>query len=76
MVRVDGHMLPYAWNHTVTYEPKLGRMPYLVQRLKADDLFVEFDVSEQILRYQLTTSVSKGLRKPFNRPVNVIFING
>ncbi len=60
MFRVNGYALPYAWNHTISYDADLGRMPYLVQRLTAEDLFVNFDVSSDILEYQVTTSVAKG----------------
>ena len=60
MFRVNGYALPYAWNHTISYDEDLGRMPYLVQRLNAGDVNVDFDVSDDILKYQLTASISKG----------------
>lgn len=62
MFRVNGYSLPYAWNHTISYDENLGKMPYLVQRLSAGDLFVDFDVSDEILQYQLTASIAKGER--------------
>jgi len=37
---VDGFSMPYAWNHTITYDVSLGEMPYLVQTLEARDLQV------------------------------------
>ena len=60
MFRVNGYALPYAWNHTISYDEGLGRMPYLVQRLNAGDVEVDFDVGADILKYQLTASISKG----------------
>lgn len=60
MFRINGYSLPYAWNHTITYDPDYGRMPFLVQRLTAEDLFVDFDVSDEVLQYQVSTSVAKG----------------
>ena len=60
MFTVNGHMLPYAWNHSITYDPIYGRMPYLVQRLQATDLDVEFDVSREVLQYQMGASIAKG----------------
>ena len=58
--RANGHTLPYAWNHTITYNPDRGSMPYLLQTLTADDIFVDFDISDEILKYQLTASIAKG----------------
>ena len=60
MFKVDGYSLPYAWNHTITYDEKKGQQPFLVQRLTAQDLFVDFDVSNEVLQYQLTASIAKG----------------
>ena len=60
LYRINGHTLPYAWNHTITYDADLGRQPYLVQRLRADDLHVEFDISEPVLQYMVSASIAKG----------------
>lgn len=37
-------------------------MPFLVQRLSAEDLFVDFDISEEVMQYQLTASIARGNR--------------
>jgi len=35
-------------------------MPHLVQRLSAEDVFVDFDISREVLTFQLTASIAKG----------------
>ena len=61
MFKINGYMLPYRWNHTIHYDDKAGNMPFLVQKLSVDDLNVQFDVSREVLQYQLSTSIDKGL---------------
>jgi len=39
-------------------------MPYLVEQLSARHIDVEFDDSTQLLRYQLTATIDKGLLLP------------
>ena len=57
---VDGHPLPYAVNQTISYPSDSRRMPYLVQRLRADDVNVERSISDGTVRYNLTTAIGKG----------------
>jgi len=59
---VDGHPLPYVWNHSIIYDDeRYGQMPYLVQQLTARHINVDFDDSTDQLTYQLTASIDKGL---------------
>uniref|UniRef100_A0ABM0M4D4 Hemicentin-1-like n=1 Tax=Saccoglossus kowalevskii TaxID=10224 RepID=A0ABM0M4D4_SACKO len=60
MFSMDGHSLPYAWNHSIHYDPRLGRMPFLVEKLHAVGLGVDYDSSKQVLQYEISTSISKG----------------
>ena len=60
MLYVDGHPLPYAVNHTISYPSDNGRMPYLVQRLRAGDVNVERSISDDSIRYNITTAIDKG----------------
>lgn len=60
LFRVNGYMLPYAWNHTITYNDELGTMPFLVQRLFAQGLEVEFKPSQEVLKYRLEAQISPG----------------
>ena len=60
--RVDGHPLPYAWNHSIIYDSEqFGQMPYLVEHLSAQHIDVDFDDNTQHLKYQLTATIEKGL---------------
>ena len=63
---VDGHPLPYAVNQTISYpdDSRTRRMPYLVQRLRADDISVDRSISDDSVSYNLTTAVSKGKSRP------------
>ena len=59
--RVNGHSLPYAWNHSITYDAeRYDQMPYLVQRLTTRDVDVSFDYNNSLLSYQLTAAIDKG----------------
>lgn len=35
MFSIDGESVPYCWNHSISYDPSRGKMPYLVQPLHA-----------------------------------------
>ena len=59
-MRADGLTLPYAWNHTITYEESLGHMPYLVQELRSQDMTVEVLPDQQSLTFTLNASISPG----------------
>ena len=59
-MRADGLTLPYAWNHTITYEDSLGYMPYLVQELRAQDMTVEVLPDQQSLTFTLNASIFPG----------------
>ncbi|XP_012942941.1 hemicentin-1 [Aplysia californica] len=61
----DGFTMPYAWNHTITYDHSLGRMPYLVQLLKARELTVEVLPGQESVRYILEADIAPG--NPSNR---------
>lgn len=60
LMRADTLTLPYAWNHTITYDDKLGRMPYLVQELKTQDMTVEIMPEDNSLVFTLDASISPG----------------
>ncbi|KAL8608110.1 hypothetical protein ACOMHN_016565 [Nucella lapillus] len=60
MLGVNGMTLPYAWNHTITYEESLGHMPYLVQELRAEDMTVEVLPDQQSLQFNLQASIHPG----------------
>lgn len=65
LLRADGLTLPYAWNHTITYEESLGHMPYLVQELRTQDMTVEVMPDQQSLTFKLDATIQPG--SPSNR---------
>ncbi|XP_066048296.1 hemicentin-1 [Chamaea fasciata] len=58
----DGVSVPYTWNHTITYEPTKGRMPFLVQTLHAASITTEYDPLEEAVAFQIQASIAKGDR--------------
>ena len=60
LYNVNKHPLPYAWNHSISYDARLGRMPYIVQQLSTQDISVDFDISRDVLKYQLSAFIDKG----------------
>ncbi|XP_077986992.1 hemicentin-1-like [Glandiceps talaboti] len=60
MFTTNGRSLPYAWNHTINYNPQYSRMPYLVEKLYATGLGVDYDPFKEVLQYEIATSIAKG----------------
>ncbi|XP_076455301.1 hemicentin-1-like isoform X2 [Babylonia areolata] len=60
LMTADGLTLPYAWNHTITYEESLGHMPYLVQELQTEDMTVEVMPDQQSVTFTLQASIQPG----------------
>ncbi|XP_068599564.1 hemicentin-1 [Brachionichthys hirsutus] len=59
---VDGESVPYSWNHTVSYDPSRGKMPYLVEMLHARAISARYRPLEETLEYSIHASISKGDR--------------
>ncbi|KAL4218919.1 Hemicentin-1 [Mactra antiquata] len=57
---VDGHMLPYAVNHSIIYDNKNKMMPYLVQRLIAENVHVNIQPDLGVIHFGLDTSIKPG----------------
>jgi len=53
-------MLPYAWNHSITYSDPDKTMPFLVQRLYARNMNVVFKPDEELIQFSLDTSIEPG----------------
>ncbi|XP_076315975.1 hemicentin-1-like [Tachypleus tridentatus] len=58
--RVNNYILPYAWNHTITYDEALGQMPYLVETLYATGLANHYDKNNQEMNYIVSSTIAKG----------------
>ncbi|KAK6167247.1 hypothetical protein SNE40_021325 [Patella caerulea] len=60
LFQVDDHIMPYAWNHTITYNDKQGVMPFLVERLQTSDVEVNLDDNGAVVNYQLHANIAPG----------------
>ncbi|XP_053381262.1 hemicentin-1-like isoform X2 [Mercenaria mercenaria] len=59
LMHVDEFMLPYASNHSIVYS-KENKMPFLVQRMYANNLHVDVFPDREIINYILETSIAPG----------------
>uniref|UniRef100_A0A3Q4HTJ7 Hemicentin 1 n=1 Tax=Neolamprologus brichardi TaxID=32507 RepID=A0A3Q4HTJ7_NEOBR len=62
MFSIDKESVPYTWNHTVSYDPSKGKMPYLVETLRAAAISAHYHPLEEVLEYSIQASISKGDR--------------
>ncbi|XP_060552023.1 hemicentin-1-like isoform X2 [Ruditapes philippinarum] len=60
LLHVDGHMLPHASNHSIVYNKLDNKMPFLVQRMHASNLYVDVFPNRELVNYILDTSISPG----------------
>ncbi|NWX99119.1 HMCN1 protein, partial [Nothoprocta ornata] len=59
---VDGVSVPYTWNHTISYDPTRGKMPFLVETLHAASITAEYDPLEETVAFRIHASIAKGDR--------------
>ncbi|XP_062437683.1 hemicentin-1 [Rhea pennata] len=59
---IDGVSVPYTWNHTITYDPTRGKMPFLVETLHASSITTEYNPLEETVAFKIHASVAKGDR--------------
>ncbi|XP_075872115.1 hemicentin-1 isoform X2 [Nelusetta ayraudi] len=62
MFSIDRESVPYSWNHTISYEPSRGKMPFLVEMLHATAISTLYHPLEEVLEYSIQASISKGER--------------
>ena len=67
LMNLDGYSMPYAWNHTISYDQSLGVMPYLVQTLTTDSLSVDLMEDSGGVTYSLECDIRPGERKYFSQ---------
>ena len=60
MFSVDRESVPYSWNHTITYDPARGKMPYLVEALHASGITALYHPLEEVLEYRIHAAIAKG----------------
>ncbi|XP_076872442.1 hemicentin-1 isoform X2 [Brachyhypopomus gauderio] len=62
MFSVDGVSVPYSWNHTISYDPSRGKMPYLVQTLHASAISARYRPLQEVLEFTIHATIAKGER--------------
>lgn len=60
MFSIDRESVPYSWNHTITYNSSKGKMPYLVETLRATAISAVYRPLEEMLEYSIQASILKG----------------
>ncbi|XP_056379622.1 hemicentin-1 isoform X2 [Hyla sarda] len=59
MFYLDGVSVPYAWNHTISYDPSHGKMPVMVEVLRVSSVKADYDPLEETLSFEMHASISK-----------------
>ncbi|XP_022603168.1 hemicentin-1 [Seriola dumerili] len=62
MFSIDRQSVPYSWNHTISYDPSKGKMPYLVEMLQATAIGSHYHPLEEVLEFSIQASITKGDR--------------
>ena len=57
---INGMPIPYAWRHTIKYDPSADAMPFLVETLKSKMVRVDYNPSEQLMEYGVRVSIEEG----------------
>ena len=60
LFELDNHLLPYAWNHSITYNKVDHKMPFLVQKLYARGMEVQLNPTKEIVLLKLDASIGPG----------------
>ncbi|XP_063796284.1 hemicentin-1 isoform X2 [Pseudophryne corroboree] len=60
MFYLGGVSVPYAWNHSISYAPSHGKMPFMVETLHVSSVEAEYNPLEETLGFQMHASISKG----------------
>lgn len=60
MFSIDRQSVPYSWNHTISYDPSKGKMPYLVEMLQATAISSQYHPLEEVLEFSIQASITKG----------------
>ncbi|XP_048833472.1 hemicentin-1 isoform X1 [Brienomyrus brachyistius] len=62
MFTIDRVSVPYSWNHSITYDSSRGKMPFLVETLRASSIKADYRPREEILEYKIHATIAKGDR--------------
>uniref|UniRef100_A0A8B9H722 Hemicentin-1 n=1 Tax=Astyanax mexicanus TaxID=7994 RepID=A0A8B9H722_ASTMX len=61
MFSVDRVSVPYSWNHTISYDPSRGKMPYLVQTLHTSAINAQYHPLDEMLDFTIHATIAKGI---------------
>lgn len=73
MFSIDSESVPYSWNHTISYDPSKGKMPYLVEMLHATAISAHYHPLEEVLEYSIQASITKGESAAKEKYVNICY---
>ncbi|XP_036354448.1 hemicentin-1-like isoform X2 [Octopus sinensis] len=57
---MNGIPVPYAWNHSITYDEDFGTMPYLVQSLQTYSLKSKINSARRLVKFNLYSKIRPG----------------
>ncbi|GAB1607433.1 hypothetical protein Ahia01_001026800 [Argonauta hians] len=57
---MDGIPVPYAWNHSISYDKEFGMMPYLVQSLQTYSLKSKVNKARKQVKFNLYSKIRPG----------------
>lgn len=60
MFSIGRESVPYSWNHTIAYDSSKGKMPYLVEMLRATAISAVYHHLQEMLEYSIQASILKG----------------
>ncbi|XP_075689566.1 hemicentin-1 [Rhinoderma darwinii] len=60
MFYLDEVSVPYTWNHTISYDPSHGKMPFMVEILRVSSVETAYNPLEETLGFEMHASISKG----------------
>lgn len=59
--KINDHILPYYWNHSIYYDETLEGMPFPTQRLYANGIGSFYDEESGDMYFNISASIGRGL---------------
>lgn len=59
--KIDNHILPYYWNHSIYYDDTLEGMPFPTQRLYASGIGSFYDEGSGDMYFNISAAIGRGL---------------
>nr|XP_042899314.1 hemicentin-1 isoform X1 [Parasteatoda tepidariorum] len=58
--KIGDYILPYSWNHSIFYDDSLGEMPFVVERLYADNIESQYDPDTLNMKFFISAAIGIG----------------